>query len=118
MIKLNEKQLRYLSRAIHQDIRGKNPYERKNIFKFGKNICDYIVKGVQFVDDKKLYDEINWNNCNTPYLENYDSKEIKFYFRTDMFKKSNMVKISKKMTEVEIYILIADLQDEELFNQI
>jgi hypothetical protein len=112
MQQFNEKQLRYLSRAIQEDINGLNPFVRKNIFKIGKNkITDYIVSGVQFCNE--AYKEIKWSNTymNIPYLENYDNKGIKFYFKVDIDKNSNKIEINKNMTACEIYLLISKLQD-------
>jgi len=113
----SEKQLRYLAKAILQDIKGLNPYEKKNVFKHGKYKTNHLVRGSQFYNDSNFE---SWSNVEyiTPNVEKIDGKTFSVDFRTsynyspkhkDNF--NDKVIFNKNITEKELYILIAELHD-------
>jgi hypothetical protein len=107
---LSEKQLRYLARAIYEDVHGLNPYERKNIFKYGQYQCDHIVSGRQFLWDDPDFED--WDNIYylTPYLEK-EKGGYNFYFKGGFNEKSEKIYFKKDTKPEDIYIKIAELQD-------
>ncbi len=103
-----EKQLRFLARAVYNDVNGLNPYEKKNIFKFSRHTTNHLVRSCQFRNELgedtwgyAWYLQANLEKAKGGYTFNfrYDNIETeKIYFR-------------KNTAPSEIYIRIANLQD-------
>lgn len=107
---LSEKQLRYLARAIYEDVHGLNPYEQKNIFKYRQYQCNHIVTGSQFLWNDPNFE--SWSNIYylTPYLEKAEGG-YNFYFKGCYGEKSEKIYFERNTEPEDIYVRIAELQD-------
>ena len=116
----SEKQLRYLAKAIHQDVRGQNPYDKKNIFKHGRYTTNHLVMGRQFIcEQEKHPDFISWAHTDYIATPNLEKVTGGYEFNFRIHHQSNMemsttqkVFIPKNATNTEIYVIISECHDQ------